>query len=298
MSIEGSITALVTPMKETGDLDFNALENLINFQIESGIKGLVAVGTTGESATIDIEDHIKIIEFFVKKANGKVSVIAGTGANSTHEAIHLTNAAKDVGASAALLVSPYYNKPPQEGIYQHHMKIADSVDIPQILYNVPSRTASFIESPTVAKLASHENIIGIKDATGDLDNLKDLKRLCRLKIESGEFFLFSGDDFSSFEFMKNGGHGTISVTSNVAPKIVSDICELISTDLSKAEELDKSLIELNASLFLESNPIPVKWALYKMGIIEKGIRLPLVELDNMHKKEVEKSLQNLNLLNL
>ncbi len=237
MSIEGSITALVTPMNEKGDLDYNSLEKLINFQIDSGISGLVAVGTTGESATIDFEDHIKLIEFFIKISNGRVHIIAGTGANSTEEALHLTREAKNLGADAALLVSPYYNKPPQEGIYRHHAKIADEVDIPQILYNVPSRTASFIEPETVQRLSSHKNIIGIKDATGDMKNLSEVLKLCEADIKSKNFFLYSGDDFSFLEFLKKGGHGTISVTSNVVPEIISEICLLVQSDFSKAKQL-------------------------------------------------------------
>ena len=296
MLIKGSITALVTPMNEKGDLDYDSLEKLINYQIDSGISGLVAVGTTGESATIDFKDHIKLIEFFVKINKGRVHIIAGTGANSTEEALHLTKEAKSAGADAALLVSPYYNKPPQEGIYYHHMKIADEVDIPQILYNVPSRTASFIEPETVLRLSSHKNIIGIKDATGDMKNHSEVLKLCKEEIENNNFLLYSGDDFSSLEFLKNGGHGTISVTSNVVPDIVSEICKAVDTNYSKAKELDDSLKVLNKNLFCESNPIPVKWALYKMGLINKGIRLPLIELNDSFKKPLENSLKKLNLI--
>ena len=296
MLIKGSITALVTPMNEKGDLDYDSLEKLINFQINSGISGLVAVGTTGESATIDFEDHIKLIEFFVKINKSRVQIIAGTGANSTQEALHLTREAKNAGADAALLVSPYYNKPPQEGIYYHHMKIADEVDIPQILYNVPSRTSSFIEPETVFRLSSHKNIIGIKDATGDMENHSEVLKLCKDEIENNNFFLYSGDDFSSLEFLKNGGHGTISVVSNIVPDIVSEICKVIDTDFSKAKELDDSLEFLNKNLFCESNPIPVKWALYKMGLIKRGIRLPLIELNDLFKEPLENSLKKLNLI--
>ena len=296
MLIKGSITALVTPMNEKGDLDYDSLEKLINYQINSGISGLVAVGTTGESATIDFKDHIKLIEFFVKVNKGRVHIIAGTGANSTEEALHLTKEAKSAGADAALLVSPYYNKPPQEGIYYHHMKIADEVDIPQILYNVPSRTASFIEPETVLRLSSHKNIIGIKDATGDMKNHSEVLKLCKEEIENNNFLLYSGDDFSSLEFLKNGGHGTISVTSNIVPDIVSEICKFADTNYSKAKELDDSLKVLNKNLFCESNPIPVKWALYKMGLIKRGIRLPLVELNNSFKEPLENSLKKLNLI--
>ena len=296
MFIKGSITALVTPMNEKGDLDYDSLEKLINYQINSGISGLVAVGTTGESATIDFKDHIKLIEFFVKVNKGRVHIIAGTGANSTEEALHLTKEAKSAGADAALLVSPYYNKPPQEGIYYHHMKIADEVDIPQILYNVPSRTASFIEPETVLRLSSHKNIIGIKDATGDMKNHSEVLKLCKEEIENNNFLLYSGDDFSSLEFLKNGGHGTISVTSNIVPDIVSEICKFADTNYSKAKELDDSLKVLNKNLFCESNPIPVKWALYKMGLIKKGIRLPLVELNDSYKEPLENSLKKHNLI--
>ena len=296
MSIKGSITALVTPMKENGELDYSALEKLINFQIDSGISALVAVGTTGESATIDFEDHIKLIEFFVKTASGRIPIIAGTGANSTDEALHLTKGAKESGADAALLVSPYYNKPPQEGIYKHHLKIADEIDLPQILYNVPSRTASFIEPETVFKLSSHKNIIGIKDATGDMKNHSEVLNLCAEEINSGNFCLYSGDDFSSLEFLQKGGHGTISVTSNVVPNIVSEICDLVNSDFNKAKKLDDSLQQLNKNLFCESNPIPVKWCLYKMGFIDKGIRLPLIELNDIFKEDLEQNLNELKLL--
>ncbi len=296
MSIKGSITALVTPMKENGELDYSALEKLINFQIDSGISALVAVGTTGESATIDFKDHIKLIEFFVKTASGRIPIIAGTGANSTDEALHLTKGAKESGADAALLVSPYYNKPPQEGIYKHHIKIADEIDLPQILYNVPSRTASFIEPETVFKLSFHKNIIGIKDATGDMKNHSEVLNLCAEEINSGNFCLYSGDDFSSLEFLQKGGHGTISVTSNLVPNIVSEICDLVNSDFTKAKKLDESLQQLNKNLFCESNPIPVKWCLYKMGFIEKGIRLPLIELNDIFKKDLEQNLNELKLL--
>ena len=296
MSMKGSITALVTPMHENGDLDYNSLEKLINFQIDSGISGLVAVGTTGESATIDFSDHIKLIKFFVESADGRVNIIAGTGANSTEEALLLTKAAKDSGADAALLVSPYYNKPPQEGIYRHHMKIADEVNLPQILYNVPSRTASFIEPETVLKLSSHENIIGIKDATGDMQNHKKVLDLCKKEIDSENFLLYSGDDFSFLEFLKLGGHGTISVTSNVVPNLVANICNLINSNFQEAKKLDDSLQNLNKNLFCESNPIPVKWALYQMGMIKKGIRLPLVELNQSFRISLKESLNELNLI--
>ena len=223
-------------------------------------------------------------------------IIAGTGANSTEEALHLTREAKNLGADAALLVSPYYNKPPQEGIYRHHAKIADEVDIPQILYNVPSRTASFIEPETVQRLSSHQNIMGIKDATGDMKNLSKILELCDENIKSKNFFLYSGDDFSFLEFLKKGGHGTISVTSNVVPEIISEICFLVQSDFPKAKHLDDQIKNLNQNLFCESNPIPVKWALNQMGLIKNGIRLPLVELNDLFKEPVKNSLEELNLI--
>ena len=194
------------------------------------------------------------------------------------------------------MVSPYYNKPPQEGIYKHHIKIADEIDLPQILYNVPSRTASFIEPETVFKLSSHKNIVGIKDATGDMKNHSEVLNLCAEEINSGNFCLYSGDDFSSLEFLQKGGHGTISVTSNVVPNIVSEICDLVNSDFTKAKKLDESLQQLNKNLFCESNPIPVKWCLYKMGFIDKGIRLPLIELNDIFKKDLEQNLNELKLL--
>ena len=296
MFIEGAITALVTPMKENGDIDYESLENLINFQIKSGISGIVAVGTTGESATLDFDDHMQLIEFFVKVSDGRIPIIAGTGANSTEEAITLTKSAESSGADAALLVSPYYNKPPQDGIYEHHMRIADEVNLPQILYNVPSRTASFIESETVSRLAYHQNIIGIKDATGEMANLESLKTLCKEQIESKNFFLYSGDDFSSLEFMSRGGNGTISVSSNIVPSIVVEICNSIKKDMNLAKSIDESLSDLNKNLFIESNPIPVKWALFKMGMIRRGIRLPLIELNDDLKLPLENCLKDLNLI--
>ena len=296
MFIKGAITALVTPMKKDSSIDYESLKNLINHQISNGINGIVAVGTTGESATIDFEDHIKLIEFFVKVTDNRVPIIAGTGANSTEEALTLTKAAESIGADAALLVSPYYNKPPQEGIIQHHLKMAAEANKPQLLYNGPSRTASFIEPPTVSRLAKHENIIGIKDATGDMKNLDDLKRLCSKEVNSNNFYFYSGDDFTSLEFLKLGGHGTISVSSNVAPKIVSEICECFKNDFKKAELLDSKLKDLNENLFSESNPIPVKWALHKIGLIDKGIRLPLVELSEEFKEPLEKCLIELDLI--
>ena len=220
MNIKGAITALATPMKMDGSLDFSSLEKLIEFQISEGINGLVAVGTTGESATVDVEEHLEIISFFIEISNNRVPIIAGTGANSTKEAIELTKEARDLGADAALLVSPYYNKPTQEGLFRHFTEIANQVDIPQIIYNVPSRTACNIDVNTIKRLCTNPNIIGVKDATGDLKVFDEIKNECIEEIESDNFSLFSGDDETSFEFIARGGHGTISVTSNILPNMI------------------------------------------------------------------------------
>ena len=296
MKISGAITALATPMKVDGSLDFLSLEKLIEFQISEGINALVAVGTTGESATVDVKEHIEIIDFFIKISKGRVPIIAGTGANSTKEAIELTEEARVLGADAALLVSPYYNKPTQEGLFQHFSEIADTVDLPQIIYNVPSRTASNIEVNTVERLCSNKNIIGIKDATGDLNIFEDLKRQCSFEINSGNFAIYSGDDETSFDLISRGGHGTISVTSNILPKLVSEMYEAAKNNSQTGDEINKKLSKINKLLFLESNPIPVKFALYLMGIIDKGIRLPLTWLDEKFHQDIQNELKNLELI--
>ena len=292
MKISGAITALATPMKVDGSLDFLSLEKLIEFQISEGINALVAVGTTGESATVDVKEHLEIIDFFIKISNGRVPIIAGTGANSTKEAIELTEEARVLGADAALLVSPYYNKPTQEGLFQHFSEIADAVDLPQIIYNVPSRTASNIEVDTVERLCSNKNIIGIKDATGDLNIFEDLKRQCSFEINSGNFAIYSGDDETSFDLISRGGHGTISVTSNILPKMY----EAAKNNSQSGDEINKKLFKINKLLFLESNPIPVKFALNLMGIIDKGIRLPLTWLDEKFHQDIQNELNNLELI--
>ena len=296
MKISGAITALATPMKVDGSLDFLSLEKLIEFQISEGINALVAVGTTGESATVDVKEHLEIIDFFIKISKGRVPIIAGTGANSTKEAIELTEEARVLGADAALLVSPYYNKPTQEGLFQHFSEIADTVDLPQIIYNVPSRTASNIEVDTVERLCSNKNIIGIKDATGDLNIFEDLKRQCSFEINSGNFAIYSGDDETSFDLISRGGHGTISVTSNILPKLVSKMYEAAKNNSQSGDEINKKLSKINKLLFLESNPIPVKFALNLMGIIAKGIRLPLTWLDEKFHQDIQNELNNLELI--
>tara|TARA_X000000368_G_C22963806_1_gene682224 strand:- start:265 stop:1161 length:897 start_codon:yes stop_codon:yes gene_type:complete len=296
-NLKGSIAALVTPMDSDGEINWEGLEELIQWHIRSNTSGLVIVGTTGESATLDVAEHVQLIERAVDISEGKIKIIAGTGANSTKEAIYLTNSAKSAGADASLLVTPYYNKPTQEGLYQHYMMIADEVDLPQILYNVPSRTGCDLLNETVLRLVDHENIVGLKDATGDLARLKDIINKLTPKQE-GAFSLFSGDDPTATEFIINGGVGTISVTANIVPKIIAEICDYaLSGEVEVAIELDKRLIKLNEILFAESNPIPTKWMLNRIGRISDGIRLPLTPLNPKFHKQAEQILKDLHLLN-
>ena len=296
-NLKGSITALVTPMESDGEINWEGLKDLIEWHISSNTSGLVVVGTTGESATLDVSEHVQLIERAVDISNGRIKVIAGTGANSTKEAIYLTSSAKSAGADAALLVTPYYNKPTQEGLYLHYQLIADEVDFPQILYNVPSRTGCDLLNDTVMRLVDHQNIVGLKDATGDLGRLEDF--LTNLDSEQKDnFALYSGDDPTATEFMINGGTGTISVTSNIVPKIISNICDYaLSGEAKAARDLDTKLVRLNQILFIESNPIPVKWMLNRIGRITDGIRLPLSHLDSKFHDKAEEVLSDLNLLN-
>ena len=272
--IAGSMVALVTPMDAQGRLDWDSLGKLVDFHLQEGTNAIVAVGTTGESATLDVEEHIQVIEFVVKRVAGRIAVIAGTGANSTREAIELTKNAKKAGADACLLVTPYYNKPTQEGLYQHFRAIAEAVDIPQILYNVPGRTACDMQAETVIRLSSVKNIIGIKEATGDLKRAKAI-----IDGVSKDFIVLSGDDPTAVELILLGGKGNISVTANVAPRAMSQMCAAaMAGDAAKAREIHETLMPLNKTLFIESNPIPVKWALHEMGLMPDGIRLPLTWL--------------------
>lgn len=291
--LQGSFVALVTPMLANGSLDFNALEELIDWQIESGTNGIVAVGTTGESATVSVKEHLKILEKTIDFARGRVPVVAGTGANSTQEAIELTQKAAELGADYALLVTPYYNKPNQEGLFQHFIKIADSVDISQILYNVPSRTACDLKPETVLKLATHQNIVGIKEATDSSERLSELIRISNSIADQKYFSVFSGDDPSFNSFMAKGGHGVISVAANIVPKYISQICSLnLSNQFDDAKELNSILNNLYELLFVESNPIPVKWMLNKMGRIQTGIRLPLVPFNEaFHEKTLNEMVK-------
>lgn len=288
----GSYVAIITPMRESGEVDFTALGKLIEFHVENGTHGIVAVGTTGESATLSVEEHIEVVKFTVKQASGRLQVIAGTGANSTREAIHLTKLAEDAGVDACLLVVPYYNKPTQEGLYLHFKAVAEAVTVPQILYNVPGRTVLSMENSTVERLADIDNIIGIKDATGDIDAGADL-----VKKVANKMAVLSGDDGSALDLIKVGGRGNISVTANILPKMMSEMCVAgVNGDIETADKLNKRLSILNEQLFIESNPIPVKWALNKMGLIELGIRLPLTTLDEKYQSSVLSALRTLDIV--
>lgn len=274
IDIKGSIVALITPMLDDGKVDYDALKKLVDFHVENGTHGIVSVGTTGESATLSVDEHCEVIEQTVKHANNRLPIIAGTGANSTQEAIDLTRAAEQIGADACLLVVPYYNMPTQEGLYQHFRAIADAVAISQILYNVPGRTKLDMQNDTVLRLADIDNIVAIKDATGDLSRGEDLIEKCADKIN-----VLSGDDATAFQHMKLGGKGDISVTANIAPALMSKMCEAaLKGDYQTAEKLNDKLMPLHEKLFVESNPIPVKYAISKMGLAGDSLRLPLTKL--------------------
>lgn len=286
------MVALVTPMLPDESVDFASLENLIEMHITAKTSAIIAMGTTGESATLNFKEHCAVVRFVVEKAAGRISIIAGTGANSTSEAIELTQCAKDAGADACLLVSPYYNKPTQEGLFLHHKKIAETVDIPQILYNVPGRTACDILPETIAHLAKIKNIIGVKEATGDLTRLTEIKSLV-----ADDFDLYTGDDATGIEFILLGGHGSISVTANVVPQQVAEAYQLaLDGKADQALELDSKIAILHQDLFVESNPIPVKWCLAEMGLIGKTIRLPMTVLSEEYHSVLRKDLQQVGAL--
>ncbi|HOI52435.1 MAG TPA: 4-hydroxy-tetrahydrodipicolinate synthase [Azonexus sp.] len=272
--ITGSIVAIVTPMHEDGSLDFNALRNLVDFHVQEGSDGIVIVGTTGESPTVDVDEHCELIRVTVEHAAGRIPVIAGTGANSTAEAIELTRFAKKAGADMALSVVPYYNKPSQEGLYRHFKAIAEAVDLPVLLYNVPGRTVADMSNDTILRLAEVPGIVGVKDATGNLD------RACDLIQRAPEgFALYSGDDLSCVLSIMLGFHGNISVTANVAPRLMHEMCVAAAAgDVARAKEIHFRLLGLHRDLFCEANPIPVKWAVSRMGLMPEGIRLPLTPL--------------------
>jgi len=290
--IAGSMVALVTPMNAQGDIDWNALSHLVDFHLQEGTNAIVAVGTTGESATLSVDEHLQVIRHVVGQVKGRIPVIAGTGANSTREAVELTQSAKEAGVDACLLVVPYYNKPTQEGLYQHFKHIAEAVAIPQILYNVPGRTACDLLAPTVARLSQVAGIIGIKEATGDLARGKAI-----LQSAKDGFLLYSGDDATAAELMLQGAKGNISVTANVAPRAMSELCAAaIKGDEGRARQINQRLAPLHQKLFIEPNPIPVKWALAQMGLIEQGIRLPLTWLDASCHAALHSALREAGLL--
>ncbi len=290
--IQGSLVALVTPMNSDNSIDWAALTSLVSHHIDQGTNGIVAVGTTGESATLSVDEHLKVIEAVVTQVAGRIPVIAGTGANSTSEAIELTKAAKALGVDACLLVVPYYNKPTQEGLYRHFMQIADSVDIPQILYNVPGRTITDMSNETVLRLSSHPNIIGIKDATGDVPRGIELIG----QVPEG-FVVYSGDDITAYDLILNGAKGNISVTANVAPAKMAELCQLaLSQDRQAAESIQSQLLPLHQALFNEANPIPVKWALEQLGMISPAIRLPLTPLSENGQQPLKNAMSGLGIL--
>lgn len=289
--LRGSMVAIVTPMRggvtPDSPIDWDRFASLVDYLLAEGSDGIVAVGTTGESATLNEEEHCAAIEFVIRRVAGRIPVIAGTGANSTTEAIELTRRAKALGADACLLVTPYYNKPTQEGLYLHHQAVADAVSIPQILYNVPGRTACDMLPETIARLARVPNIIGVKEATGDLSRLKKLREMC-----PPDFILLSGDDATAREFILGGGQGVISVTANVAPRAMHEMCKAaLAGDAEVAGRIDASLSALHRDLFCEANPIPVKWAAQAMGLIDDGIRLPLTRLSAAGQTKVRAALE-------
>ncbi len=291
-SFVGSNVALITPMLDDGSVDYESLNNLIEFHIDAGTSSIVSVGTTGESATVGVIEHLKILDHTIKYAARRIPIIAGTGANSTSEAIELTQEAKNFGADACLLVTPYYNKPTQEGLFQHFKLIAESVSIDQILYNVPGRTAVDMSVDTTSRLSEISNIIGIKDATGDLLVIKQLVVKC-----PEDFLLLTGDDATAIDFILLGGHGGISVTANVTPnELQKAYLAAIAGNAELANKLNEALSGLHKNLFIESNPIPVKWALHKMGMCDKGIRLPLLELSKQCRVVLENDLKELGLI--
>jgi len=270
----GSLVAIVTPMSEDGALDLDALRRLIDWHLAEGTDGICIVGTTGESPTVSFDEHCLLIRTAVEQAAGRVPVIAGTGANSTSEAIELTECARAAGAQAGLSVVPYYNRPTQEGLYRHYKKIAESVDLPLILYNVPGRTVADLSNDTTLRLADVPGVVGIKDATGSMERAADL-----LRRAPKSFSLYSGDDASAMPFLLLGGHGVISVTANVAPKLMHQLCvAAFEGNLARARELNNVLLPLHGKLFVEANPIPVKWACAELGLIPSGLRLPLTPL--------------------
>lgn len=290
--ITGSIVALATPMHDKGDIDWENLDRLVEFHIKEGTDAIVAVGTTGESATLNTKEHCAVMDRVIKTVAGRIPVIAGTGANSTSEAIELTQEAKNLGADACLLVTPYYNKPTQEGLFLHHQAIAKAVDLGQILYNVPGRTGVDMLPETIARIAEIDQVIGVKEATGDLVRAKQVIDLVGNKIA-----VYSGDDDTAHQLILLGGHGNISVTANVLPKMMAELCRLsLAGKSEEADALNAKLMAMHAVMFLESNPIPVKWALHQMGRMSAGIRLPLTPLAEKYRNNMHSVLTSFGLV--
>lgn len=284
--LRGSMVALVTPMKADNSLDWESLEKLVDWHLEQGTHGIVMVGTTGESATLNIPEHVQVIRRVVDQVAGRIPVVAGTGANSTSEALELTEGARQAKADACLSVTPYYNKPTQEGLYQHYEYLAKHVSIPQLLYNVPGRTAVDLLPETVARLSKLDNIIGIKDATASMERLQALK-----EQSPNDFLFLSGDDETALKFMELGGHGEISVTANVAPALSAKMCDyVLAGDFQQAAEIDQRLLPLHQALFVESNPIPVKWAVAQLGLIGPYMRLPMTPLSAEYHEQVRSAM--------
>ena len=291
----GSIVALITPFNSDGEVDYDSLKNLVEYHISSGSDGIVAVGTTGESATLTIEEHVKVVTKVVEFADGRIPVIAGTGANATHESVTFSKLLSNSGIAGCLSVTPYYNKPTQEGLYQHYKAIAEASDVPLILYNVPGRTAVDLLPETVARLAKIENIVALKDATGDLSRIAIHRELC-----GKDFILLSGDDSTGLEFVKQGGDGVISVTNNIAAREMAMIFDLAGKkEYSEAEDINQRLMTLHQNLFVESSPIPVKWAALQLGLIKDGgLRLPLTELSESARPIVAQAMKDAGIENL
>lgn len=289
----GSMVALITPLGEAGEVDYVSLANLVEYHIAAGTDAIVAVGTSGESATLTVDEHVKVVLKTLEYAKGRVQVLAGTGANATHEAIIFSKLFSGTGVAGCLTVTPYYNKPTQEGLYQHYKAIAEATDLPQLLYNVPGRTAVDLLPETVARLAKFDNIVGIKDATGDLSRVKKTRELC-----GEDFIQLSGDDATGLDFVAQGGHGVISVTANIAAADMATMFKLaLSGQFEAAQEINARLMPLHKDLFVESNPIPVKWAAHQLGLIEHGyLRLPLTELSESARPVVLQALKDANVL--
>ena len=282
--LQGSIVALVTPMNADGSIDWEAHERLVQWHVESGTAGIVPMGTTGESATLNTQEHLEVISRTIELANGRISVVAGTGSNSTEETLHQTKEAESLGADACLLVTPYYNRPTQEGLYAHFKKVAETTSVPLVLYNVPGRTGCDLLPETIGRLSSIEGIVGIKEASGKIERVSEIR-----SVSASDFFILSGEDALTLEMMNNGAVGTISVTANVLPKAMAEFCDsFLSGNVKRASAIDEVLQSVHEILFIESNPTPAKWALHQMGIIHEGIRMPLLPLSSRHRSELKK----------